>query len=244
MKYDRIKSREKTKAKNKEDNMRKLMVVIAILVVILLGMIIYQKVIVTNSHVRIQEIENIENYIQKIYMWKEITNEALPCFENINQANDIWVWEVVKKNLEDYEFSYEQIQEKAKELFGEDFAKQFPKEGTSYLGYDSEKNLYFAQGIDLDEQEDLFLLNQIEKLADGYEIEIIEYLEDYSNILKQEQSDIIIRNVTGEEIGRVSSKDEGQVKELVKNNCDKLNKKKLILKKQKENLYVEKVEQK
>lgn len=241
MKYDRIKSKKKTKAKNKEENMRKLIAIIGILVVILVGMILYQKVIVPNNHVSVQEIENTENYIQKIYMWKEITNEALPCFEDINQADETWVWEVVKKNLEDYQFSYEQIQEKAKELFGENFAKQFPKEGTSYLGYDLENNLYFAEGIDLDEQEDLFLLDKIEKIDDGYEIEIIEYLEDYSNSSEQEQNDIVIRNIKGEEIGRVSNKEEEKVKELVKNNRNQLKKKKVVLKKQKENLYVEKV---
>ena len=30
-------------------------------------------------------------------MWKEITKEALPTFENINNANELWVWEVIKK---------------------------------------------------------------------------------------------------------------------------------------------------
>ena len=52
----------------------------------------------------------MEEYISKIYMWKEITKEALPTFENINNANELWLWEVIKKNLETYETTYEEIQ--------------------------------------------------------------------------------------------------------------------------------------
>ena len=39
-------------------------------------------------------------YISKIYMWKEITGDALPKFDNINDAPDVWTWEVVKKDLD------------------------------------------------------------------------------------------------------------------------------------------------
>lgn len=222
--------------------MRKLVVIIIILAIIFVGMIVYKNIAISNSNsISIQEINQIETYVTKIYMWKEITGQALPNFENINQAEDTWLWEVVKKNLEEYEFSYEQIQEKAKELFGEKLTKEFPKEGTEYIIYDDKLDKYYAIGMGLDQLEDSFLLNEIQKTQDGYEVEIVEYLEDYSKTLNEEEDCIVIRNTKEEEIAKVNSTEEEQVKEIVKNNLDKLSRKKIVLKLQNEKLYVEKV---
>lgn len=111
--------------------MKKLIVIIIILVIIFIGMAIYKNNTIKNKNViSIQEIEKIETYITKIYMWKEVTKEALPYFENINQVDDMWLWEVVNRNLEEYDLEYQKIQEKSKEIFGQTLTKEFPKEGT------------------------------------------------------------------------------------------------------------------
>ena len=92
--------------------MKKMLVIIVILAMILVSMIIYKNIAINkNKSVNVQEVEQIEEYISKIYMWKEITKEALPTFENINNANELWLWEVIKKNLETYETTYEEIQQ-------------------------------------------------------------------------------------------------------------------------------------
>lgn len=227
--------------------MKKLIVIIIILAIIFVGMLTYKNLAIkANNNISIQEIEKIETYITKIYMWKEITGEALPSFEDINQANDVWIWEAVKKNLEEYELTYEQIEEEANELFGPDLTKKFPKEGSEYLKYDEQTDKYHAVGRGLDEEDDSFLLNKIEKTKDGYEVEIVEYLEDYSNLLYGEEQEstesksdensqnktndeIIIRNLNEEEIGRIKSSEEESAKEIVKSNIDKFTKKKLII---------------
>lgn len=224
-----------------ETIVKKLIAIIMILIIILIGMFVYKKIAISTHTINMEEIENIENYLKQIYMWKEVTREALPCFEEINQANENWIWEVVKKNLEEYEVTKEQIQTKAIELFGENFQKQFPKEGTSYLPYDEQNNLYYAEEISLDQQEDSFCLNQIQKHEDGYEVEIIEYIEDYSQELEQGNDTIILRNIAGDEIEKVPAKEESQIQELVKNKIDRFQKKKIILKKENEKLYVQKV---
>ena len=222
--------------------MKKLIAIIIILAIIFVGMVVYKNVSInTSNNISIQEISQIETYITKIYMWKEITGQALPNFEDINQAEDVWIWEVVKKNLEDYEFFYEEIQEKAKDLFGERLTKEFPKEGTEYIIYDEKIDKYYAVGMGLDQLDDLFLLNEIQKTPTGYEVEIIEYLEDYSQTLNEEDDFVIIRNTNEEEIGRVNSKEEEKVKEMVKNHIDKLSRKKIVLKLENEKLYIEKV---
>ena len=146
--------------------MKKLVVIIIILLIIFIGMYIYrQNQIETNrsNEITVDEINKIETYLQKIYMWKEITGEALPTFDNINNAPDIWLWEVVKKNLEEYELSYEQLQDKAKEIFGNDLQKEFPREGYEYMEYNEETDKYYAIGSVLDNQDDVFLLDTIQK---------------------------------------------------------------------------------
>ena len=200
-------------------------------------MIIYRNMAISSSNqVSVQEIEQIETYITKIYMWREVTSEALPTFENINEASEMWTWEAVKKNLEDYELSYDQIQKKAKELFGTDFTKEFPKEGTENFTYDEQTGKYYATGMGLDQEEDCFLLNQINPTDTGYEVEIVEYLEDYS-----QESQIIIKNLNDEEIGKVEENQESSSQDIVKNNLDKFTKKIVTLKKEGDNIYVQKV---
>lgn len=218
--------------------MKKMLVIIVILAMILVSMIIYKNIAINkNKSVNVQEVEQIEEYISKIYMWKEITKEALPTFENINNVNELWVWEVIKKNLETYETTYEEIQQKGKELFGEKFEKQIPKEGNDSFYYDKESNKYLATEIVLDEEEDSFLLKDIEKEGEKYKVKIIEYIEDYS-----EENKVIIRNLQEEEIGRVSTSDsETKIKEIVKNNKERFSQKNIEIKKEKDNLVIEKV---
>lgn len=218
--------------------MKKMLVIIVILAMILVSMIIYKNIAINkNKSVNVQEVEQIEEYISKIYMWKEITKEALPTFENINNANELWVWEVIKKNLETYETTYEEIQQKGKELFGEKFERQILKEGNDSFYYDKESNKYLATEIVLDEEEDSFLLKDIEKEGEKYKVKIIEYIEDYS-----EENKVIIRNLKEEEIGRVSTTDsETKIKEIVKNNKERFSQKNIEIKKEKDNLVIEKV---
>ncbi len=86
--------------------------------------------------------------------------------------------------------------------------------------------------------EDSFLLNNIEKNKEGYVVEIVEYLEDYS-----EENSVIIRNLQEEEIGRVGTNDsETKMQEIVKNNIDRFSKKKVYLKTENDKLIVQKVE--
>ena len=188
-------------------------------------------------------------------MWKEVTNEALPTFDNINNASTLWLWGVVQKNSDNYELMYEEIQEKAKDLFGTDFNIEFPKEGTSNFVYNEENKKYNTTGIKLDAKEDKFLLNKITKNKNGYEVEIVEYLEEYIEQQDEQYVDntdntentnnkVIIENLNGEQISTIENKtEETQVQQIVKDNLDKFSKKKITLKKdEKENLYVEKVE--
>ena len=219
--------------------MRKMLVIIVILLLILVGMIVYKKVAVAkSSDIKANEVIQVEEAISKVYLWEEVTNEALPKFSDINNAEDKWIWEAVKNNLENYELEYDEIQIKAKELFGQKFNKEFPKEGNQSFSYSEEMQKYVAEEIETDQKEDDFLLDKIIKTKEGYEAEILEYIADYT-----EENIIIVRNTNDEELSRISaSEDESAIQNVVKNKKDKCTRTKVTLKKENENLIIEKVE--
>ena len=129
-------------------------------------------------------------------------------------------------------------EEEAKLIFGDSFNKEFPKEGNSSFEYNSKNNKYVATEVEFDQEEDSFLLDNITKIDKGYEVEIIEYLEDYS-----EEESVIVKNTNNEEIGRVSiSESETAMQDIVKNNKDRFTKKKVYLVLENDNLNLQKVE--
>lgn len=226
--------------------MKKLLAIICVLLIIFLSMYGY-KSSKGKSNVTVAEVQQIEEYLNQIYLWKEVTNEALPKFDCINNAPDLWVWEVVKKNLEEFELDYNQIQDKATEMFGTHFEKKFPVEGSEYLQYNENLKKYVATGIGLDTEEDLFFIKEIKKTREGYEVEIAEYLEDYVNSQSVGENgtyDVYIKNLNEETISTIKS-DESDTKtiESVKENIDKFSTKKITLEKDENGkIYIEKVE--
>ena len=229
--------------------MKKLIAIICVLLVIFVGLVMYRKSNVNANNVTASEVGQIEEYITKIYTWKEVTEEALPTFDNINNAPDLWLWQVVVNNLEEYAVSREQIQSKAMEIFGSNFTKEFPEEGTENLKYDETLSLYIASEVQTDSKEDVFYINKIEKNQNEYRVEIAEYLEDYSTeteTTNEENSngyDIKIENLNGEEIATVKDTDgETVMINTIKENIDKLSKKVVTLQKgDNDNFYVTKV---
>ena len=226
--------------------MKKLLAIICILLVIFIGMYINKNKSTQNMETA-TEVENVQEYISKIYMWKEVTEEALPKFDNINDAPDVWTWEVVKKNLDNYEATYEEIEQKAIQLFGKQFTKQFPEEGTEYIQYNDELGKYLTSGIGLDALDDCFLIKNIKKTKSGYEVEIVEYLEDYENSFGVEDEseiyEIYIKNLNQDTIATMKNNEaENKSVEIVKENLDKFTTKTVNLVKDSDgNIYVQSV---
>jgi len=234
-----------------------MIIIIIILLVIFVGMFIYKTNLNKNTNnITINQVQEIEKYISKIYMWKEVTTVALPTFDDINNADELWIWEVVKKNLEEYEVEYQDIQNMLKGIFGENIKKELPKEGNNSFIYDNESEIYISSGINLDSKEDKFLINKIEKENNEYKVEIIEYLEDYSENNSEEnldtevpeqntEFDIIIRNLEETEIARIkNTESQTNVNEFIKANIDSFSKKELIIKNDNEGrLYVSSIKE-
>lgn len=220
--------------------MKKMIVTIIILFIIFITMVIYKST-ANQTEVTINEVNKIQNYIEKIYAWKEITNEALPTFDNINNADEKWIWGTIRENIDEYEIEYATIENKAKEIFGNNFNKQYPKEGTEFIIYDNQTQNYLLSEINLDAIDDAFLLNKIEKNKNEYNVEIIEYLVDYSDF---EDGKITIKNLNNETIYEIINIDltKEEITKIVKENINKFTKKKITLEKEGENIVIKKVE--
>ena len=226
--------------------MKKLLAIIFILLLIILGIFIYRKNI-NDGNVNVSEIEQIEQYIKKIYLWPEVTDEALPTFDSINNAPELWIWEVVKRDFEKYELDYDEIQDKANEIFGKQFTKQFPKEGSDYIYYSEENGKYLTSGIGLDTEDDLFLIKDIKKSSKGYEVEIVEYRIDYEEEMmensEETEYDVYIKNTDEDIIATIKNTEvESKSINIVKENIDKFSIKKVNLIKDGEKVYVESVQ--
>lgn len=220
--------------------MKKMIVTIIILFIIFISMIIYRNS-AKEAEVKVEEVNKIESYIEKIYGWKEITNEALPEFNDINSADEKWIWAIIRENLHEFDIQYDMIENMAKELYGTGFNKEFPKEGNEFLSYDNETKKYKTSEITLDAISDSYLLNKIEKIKDGYIVQIVEYLVDYTNA---EEEKVTIQNLNGDKIYELTEEEatDGNVKKIVRENLDRFTKKKITLEKQGENIVIKKVE--
>ena len=144
------------------------------------------------------------------------------------------------------EITYEQLQDKTKEIFGEELQKEFPREGYEYMEYNEQNDTYYAVGIGLDNQEDLFLLDTIQKNNDDYSIQIVEYLEDYSEGYEaiDDNYNIQIKNLNDTTIGEVKSTEaEANIQQFVKDNINEFTKKEVNLKKDENgNLHITSVQ--
>lgn len=220
--------------------MKKMIIVIFLLFIIFVSLVIYRNS-EKESEIKIDEVKSIENYLSKIYGWKEITNEALPIFDNINNADEKWLWGILRDNIEENEIDYDTINEQIKRIFGKKMNKEYPKQGTEFIEYDEENNKYKIAEIRLDSIKDSFMINKIEKNKNSYIVEIIEYLVDYTDT---ENGKIFVKNLNNEQIYQLTEEEatEGNIQKIIKENIGKFTKKKVTLEKEDEEILITKVE--
>lgn len=220
--------------------MKKMIVAIIILLIIFISMVVYKNSL-ANAEVTIEEINNIEEYMDRIYSYKEITGVALPEFDNSQNADEKWIWGVVRKNIDDYEIDDVKIQETIQELFGKNLNKEFPKEVTYFITYNEENQKYITKELQIDAIKDSFYIQKIDKNDNEYIAHIVEYLVDFTD---ESGNKAIIKNLSDEKIKELNQKQatEENITKVVKENISKFNKKKVTLEKQDDKLVIKKVE--
>lgn len=220
--------------------MKKMIVTIIILLIIFISMVIYKNSL-AKAEVTVEEINSIEDYMDKIYSYKEITGEAMPEFNDLQNADKKWIWGIVRKNIDDYEIENEKIENTINELFGNYLNKEFPKDGTDFITYNEEKQKYITKELTIDAIKDSFYIQKIEKNDNQYLVTIVEYLIDYTD---EEGRIVKIKNLEEKEIKQIPEKQatEETITKVVKENIKEFSKKKVTLEKEGEQLVIRKVE--
>lgn len=125
------------------------------------------------------EISLIQEYLNKIYNYFETT---MPEFENINEANEEWIWGVSLDNIYDYTtgeaVSYNDLTTSANKLFGDNLTLTLPKKEIGLVEYNEENDTYIVAprggvlgvlGI---------VVKSAKKTTSGFEVETVEYFEE------------------------------------------------------------------
>ncbi len=213
-------------------------VVIVILLAIFLG-IFYTRTVEgaeTYQVVTVEEVSEIEKYIGSIYMWESVTKEAIPSFESIEKADYLWIYEVIKQNLnEQYVLSEEMMRDNAKKIFGQDFELDIENNILTSFWYEEESKLYYPLETILSTTEDRFILKKIEKQNNIYTIEMIEYQEEYRIGVEEE---VIVKTINDEEIYRTTLDNHFEVIDIVKENEQKFDIRQIQLKEVDGEIYI------
>lgn len=152
-----------------------------------------------------QELEitnKINSYISNIYNG---LNTSISEFDDINSADEDWIWECAYSNLhnvvdEDTTMivKKEQIEESAKQIFGDNLQKEFPKEGLEFwLEPESDGYFYARASIEKDFYNDYALISY--KINDNIiTANIVEY--KYNEIFRGEPTELNLYKTDSEEI--------------------------------------------
>lgn len=221
----------------------KVLVIVLILVIILSTFFIVKNKNSENSKNNISDVEQkeIATYINDIYN----IHTAIPEFEDINDANELWIWDNINQylcNHEEFEdrnqycdYTYEEISNFAKILYGNDFSLTVPVQNPAMI-YDSENNTY---GVPLYTVETLkeCQIESIEKSGNTYTINLIDYVISFVPPFDSTSSDeeIYFYNITEFELNSSASNIIFKIEELknykekIFENKDKFSSKTIVL---------------
>ena len=190
---------------------------ICIFIIILLAAVLVGTVVYYN---KAQDKNNIEagkeitlDEIARKFEEKYSTGSnygLLPEFNDINEADEEWLWFMLKSyaqnKYEDDEnklLTYNEVETLAKEFFGEKFNKKFPKNGV--YGFEKQEGKYnFNSYMECSEASySEIAIKNIVKNNNNYEVTIIEYELTYADILGLDEggeSKVIITNLQDDKI--------------------------------------------
>ena len=135
--------------------------------------------VTNNDGIIVDENEAINSYLYSIYFG---TETYMPEFKDINSADEKWIWECAYRNLVNFDdlvtattVTKENVEESAKQLFGNDLNKEFPKEGLEFwLEPEGNEYFYAVASIEQDFYNDYSILST-ENNGNTITVEIVEY---------------------------------------------------------------------
>lgn len=169
----------------------KLLIIILILAIIAFFMykLAYKKSSKDNN------TAGLEAYIKDIYG----RTFLIPEFNNINKADEKWLWENVnqyvwnhddeyhEKNEQEYGYTYDEVEKIVKKLYGDKLSKKFPK-GSVSMRYDSSRNLYGPTSYSLDYYYD-YKIDSIKKDGNNYIVSLYDFTISLDKFYVENQND-------------------------------------------------------
>ncbi len=156
---------------------------ILILIVVILLLILGITILLHNIQIKkTKEYEDLKKYISIIYG----KTFLIPDFDDINDAEESWLWDNInqylwandsiykEKNSQAYGYTYEEINDIAKILYGDSLKKNFP-EGSVAMRYFSYNNHYGPTSYDLESFYN-YQIDKIEKKDNIYTVSIYDYI--------------------------------------------------------------------
>lgn len=232
---------EKLKKKIKVSNTIILILIIIFITLLFLSYYMVNKyfnkedepVVKTEVEIEVQKVEKytandvikIQKYLDKTYSFLEF---SMPEFTNINEASEEWLFGIALFNIPFNEQGtpYDDVMKSAKSLFGPEFTNKFKKEDTKVAFYSALNNTFTIEGRGGAMLNPKYVISNIEKTLTGFNVEIIEYISEDSNMATEEN--IYLLNKT-ERVQTFLYGQEKQMEEYVLANKAKFNTKQIVL---------------
>lgn len=168
---------------------------ISIIIIAFIIFVISEFFIIKNRN-KTEDYSELKSYLKDIYG----TTFLIPEFEDINKADEDWLWENVnqyvwnhedeykEKNNKEYGYTYEDVSKIVKILYGDNLKKKFPK-GAISMRYDSYNDLYGPTSYGITNYYD-YKIDKITKDGDIYTVSIYDYtISNYLSFDNEENDD-------------------------------------------------------
>lgn len=171
----------------------KIFIILIIIVFITFG--IY-KLTQNKSKKTTSKYPDLEKYISTIYG----KTYLIPEFENINDADENWLWENInqylhnnsefdERNSKQYDYTYDEICQFVNTIYGPDLKKTFPT-GAEYMRYDTYHDKYGPTSYGLEYYYD-YKIENIDKNENIYTISIYDFTVSLYRTLGENPDDLI-----------------------------------------------------
>jgi len=170
---------------------------ILILLILIISIIFCVYLFMNKKNKQEENYSELKKYISNIYGKTFI----IPEFDDINDADESWLWENINqylwnndeayngKNLKAYGYTYEEISEIAKIIYGNNLKKDFPT-GSQYMRYDKFNDKYGPTSYGLENYYD-YVIDNIEKNGNTYTISIYDFTVSLYRTLGENPDNLI-----------------------------------------------------
>ena len=170
--------------------MKKIKFLIGLIFIILLivFILIFSRQYKNNTTLSETEINEISTYIKDIYN----IHYAIPEFDNINNADEFWIYDNINQYLSNHKefanrnlegnYTYEEISNFAKTLYGSNFSLEIPKQNPAMIYYE-DTNTYGIPSYNVESLKECQIEN-IKKNGNLYIIKIIDYTISFAPPLR------------------------------------------------------------